>query len=188
TLGNHFAANPSLAITQEDIFDAARTARLTGRGEASYSNFSVALLRQILALNDIADSPHLTGETILDTARMKDTYVSSETNIAADAPRGLAANGKETAPWGMDGYAPAGSSRATAADMSKYASFLLENSEFEFGWFPEDSGGYWHNGGTYGFSTMLIVDPEKNEAFFTSGNTPQGVEELAVAIRPGGNS
>ena len=186
--GNLFAANPYLGITQKDIFDAARTASLSGRGEENYSNFGVALLGQLLAVNANADYADLVEDNILDPAEMNDTYVGGETNIAADAPRGLAANGKETAPWGMDGYAPAGSIRSTAADMSKYASFLLENSEFEFGWFPEDSGGYWHNGGTYGFSTMLIVDPEKNEAFFTSGNTPQGVEELAVAIRPGGNS
>ena len=186
--GNLFAANPYLGITQEDIFDAARTASLSGRGEENYSNFGVALLGQLLAVNANADYADLVEDNILDPPEMNPPDLGGGTNIAADAPRGLAANGKETAPWGMDAYAPAGSIRSPAAAMSKYASFLLENSEFEFGWFPEDSGGYWHNGGTYGFSTMLIVDPEKNEAFFTSGNTPQGVEELAVAIRPGGNS
>ena len=65
---------------------------------------------------------------------------------------------------------------------------MIDNSQFKFGWFDEESGGYWHNGGTGGYSTMLIVDPERNEASFTNGNTPQGVEDLAVSLRTVGGS
>ncbi|HLR47454.1 MAG TPA: serine hydrolase domain-containing protein [Corynebacterium sp.] len=172
-------------MTQEDVFDAARNASLNDRGEQEYSNFGVALLGQLLAVNADAEYSDLIVKYILEPAGMEETYVGSESSIAADAPRGLAANGKETAPWGMDGYAPAGSIRSTAADMSKYVQFLLENSDFEFGWFPEETGGYWHNGGTGGYSTMLVVDPEQNEAFFANGNTPRGVEDIARSLRVG---
>lgn len=182
-----FAANPYSDITQEDVFDAARNASLNDRGEQEYSNFGVALLGQLLAVNADAEYSDLIVKYILEPAGMEETYVGSESSIAADAPRGLAANGKETAPWGMDGYAPAGSIRSTAADMSKYVQFLLENSDFEFGWFPEETGGYWHNGGTGGYSTMLVVDPEQNEAFFANGNTPRGVEDIARSLRAGGD-
>ena len=180
-----FAANPYSGITQKDVFDAARNASLNDRGEQEYSSFGVALLGQLLAVNADTEYSDLIVENILEPAGMEETYVGSESSIAADAPRGLAANGKETAPWGMDGYAPAGSIRSTAADMSKYVQFLLENSDFEFGWFPEETGGYWHNGGTGGYSTMLVVDPEQNEAFFANGNTPRGVEDIARSLRVG---
>jgi len=178
-----FTENPYAGISQDDVFDAARNASLSGRGERSYSNFGAALLGQLLAVNADSEYAELVQENILDPAGMDATYVGSESSIAEDAPRGLAANGRETDAWGMDGYAPAGAIRSTATDMSKYAKFLLDNSEFEFGWFPEDSGGYWHNGGTGGYSTMLIIDPNAKEAFYANGNTPQGVEDLTRALR-----
>ncbi|MEY8577973.1 serine hydrolase domain-containing protein [Corynebacteriaceae bacterium 6-324] len=181
-----FTENPYTGITQEDVFDAARNASLSGRGEEAYSNFGVALLGQLLAVNADSEYVDLIEENILEPAGMEATYVGSETSVSEDAPRGLRADGRATDAWGMDGYAPAGSIRSTASDMAKYAEFMLDNSEFEFGWFPEETGGYWHNGGTGGYSTMLIIDPENNEAFFANGNTPQGVEELTRALRQEG--
>lgn len=178
-----FTENPYTGITQEDVFDAARNASLSGRGEEAYSNFGVALLGQLLAVNADSEYVDLIEENILEPAGMEATYVGSETSVSEDAPRGLRADGRVTDAWGMDGYAPAGSIRSTASDMAKYAEFMLDNSEFEFGWFPEESGGYWHNGGTGGYSTMLIIDPENSEAFFANGNTPQGVEDLTRALR-----
>lgn len=143
-----FTENPYAGITQDDVFDAARNASLSDGGEQSYSNFGAALLGQLLAVNADSEYTDLVQENILDPAGMDATYVGSESSIAEDAPRGLAANGRETDAWGMDGYAPAGAIRSTATDMSKYAKFLLDNSEFEFGWFPENSGGVlaqrWH--------------------------------------------
>ena len=181
-----FTENPYTGISQEDIFDAARNASLSDRGEESYSNFGAALLGQLLAVNADSEYGDLIQENILEPAGMDATYVASETSVSEDAPRGLAANGRVTDAWSMDGYAPAGSIRSTASDMAKYAEFMLDNSEFEFGWFPEETGGHWHNGGTGGYSTMLIIDPEKNEAFFANGNTPQGVEDLTRSLREEG--
>lgn len=181
-----FTENPYTGITQEDVFDAARNASLSGRGEEAYSNFGVALLGQLLAVNADSEYVDLIEENILEPAGMEATYVGSETSVSEDAPRGLRADGRVTDAWGMDGYAPAGSIRSTASDMAKYAEFMLDNSEFEFGWFPEETGGYWHNGGTGGYSTMLIIDPENSEAFFANGNTPQGVEDLTRALRQEG--
>lgn len=181
-----FTENPYTGITQEDVFNAARNASLSGRGEEAYSNFGVALLGQLLAVNADSEYVDLVQENILEPAGMDSTYVGSETSVSEYAPRGLSADGRKTDAWGMDGYAPAGSIRSTAADMAKYAEFMLDNSEFEFGWFPEETGGLWHNGGTGGYSTMLIIDPEKNEAFFANGNTPQGVEDLTRALRQEG--
>src|SRR5699024_7344572 len=96
-----FDANPYSRITQKDVFDAARNASLNDRGEQEYSSFGVALLGQLLAVNADTEYSDLIVENILEPAGMEETYVGSESSIAADAPRGLAANGKETAPWGM---------------------------------------------------------------------------------------
>lgn len=178
-----FSENPYEEITPVDVFNAAANASLSNRGEEAYSNFGVALLGQLLAKSADTDYEELVQRYILDPADMNDTYVGTPETVTEDSPQGLASNGRETAGWGMDGYAPAGAIRSTAADMAKYAQFMMDNSQFEFGWFEEETGGYWHNGGTGGYSTMLVVDPENNEAFFTNGNTPQGVEELTVSLR-----
>ena len=183
-----FSENPYKGISPDDVLSAAADASLSNRGEEAYSNFGVALLGQLLAKNAETEYEELVQRDILDPAGMQNTYVGTPETVTEDSPQGLASNGRKVAGWGMDGYAPAGAIRSTAADMAKYAQFMIDNSQFKFGWFDEESGGYWHNGGTGGYSTMLIVDPERNEASFTNGNTPQGVEDLAVSLRTVGGS
>ena len=181
-----FQENPYADISQEDVFDAARNSSTDGRGEEEYSNFGVALLGQLLAVNVDSDYATLIEDNILAPAGMSDTYVATMGSVDENAPRGLAANGRQTSEWEMDGYAPAGAIRSTAADMAKYAQFIMDNNQFEYGWEPEESGGIWHNGGTGGYSTMLIVDPETDESYFVNGNTPQGVEDIARSLRSAG--
>ena len=61
----------------------------------------------------------------------------------------------------------------------------LNPSNFQHGWQDNKApipAGYWHNGGTYGYSTMLIIDPQSSKVAFVSNDTEKGTEELARTI------
>lgn len=49
-------------------------------------------------------------------------------NLPNGAPRGYSAAGIAEAPWTINGWAPAGGARSTAADMVRYAQTLLDGS------------------------------------------------------------
>ena len=113
---------------------------------------------------------------------MTETYLMTDGSVPADAPRGSLGSGRAAAPWEMGGYLPAGEIRSTPADMARYAAHLLEVGLPEYTWAVEEAGYSWHNGGTYGFSTMLIIDPEEGRAAFAAGDTLTGVEKLTAAL------
>ncbi|WP_301925213.1 serine hydrolase domain-containing protein [Corynebacterium glaucum] len=176
--------------TPQDILDAASTAELTNRGEMQYSNYGHALLGQLLATH--ADVPYeeLLRTRIFEPAGMDNTYIAlAHTNDGA--PRGLDGSGRSAEPWDMDGWAPAGAIRSTPADMAKYVEWVTAHGLPEYGWADltgEDDQNYtFHNGGTGGFRTMLVWDPESGQpsptrAAFVVGNTVAGVEKLGIHV------
>ena len=46
----------------------------------------------------------------------------------------------------------------------------------------EDNQSFWHDGGTGGYSTMLIIDPENKRAAFANNDTPMWTSDLAQAL------
>ena len=67
--------------------------------------------------------------------------------------------------------------------MAKFAEWFIDNGDTEYGWVPnEDGPGFWHSGGTYGYSTMLIIDPDTKRAAFANNDSPVGTEDLAQAL------
>ncbi|APT91700.1 beta-lactamase [Corynebacterium phocae] len=180
------AANPYENETAEDIVRAATQSNLKGRGEHSYSNLGYALLGYLLEQYTGTPYAELVQERIFSPAKMTSTYVMTPGSVPADAPRGRTVRGMPADPWEMVGSAPAGAIRSTAHDMSKFARWIMDNGDFSYGWLTnsvEDGGGYWHNGGTYGYSTMLIIDPAKRQAVFVNNDTAVGTEALARALK-----
>lgn len=103
--------------------------------------------------------------------------------VPADAPRGRTATGRRAQPWEMDGSAPAGAIRSTASDMAKFAEWFMAHGDPAYGWQKNDNGtGFWHNGGTYGYSTMLIIDPKTKRAAFANNDSLAGTEELGQTL------
>ena len=49
-------------------------------------------------------------------------------NLPSDAPTGYSATGVAEAPWTINGWAPAGGARSTAADLARYAQVLLDGA------------------------------------------------------------
>ncbi|MDO5032862.1 serine hydrolase [Corynebacterium sp.] len=175
-------ANPYEGESVHDIMEAATDAELSGRGEESYSNLGYALLGHVLETEAGVPYEQLLRERIFHPAGMSETYLMTPGSVPADAPRGIMASGRAAQPWEMEGSAPAGAIRSTAADMSKFAQWMMSNGDVTYGWevnAPEDGGGYWHDGGTYGYSTMLIIDPDTRHAAFANNDTLMGTESLA---------
>ena len=118
---------------------------------------------------------------------MTSTYVALPGTIDG-APTGLSANGHHAGPWDMDGWAPAGAIRSTAADMAKYVEWVSSHGVPNYGWGDLDEDGQeitFHNGGTGGFRTMLVWDPERDDdsrATFVAGDTDAWVDRLGVDL------
>ena len=181
----HDGGNPYRHDTPQDIIDAAGAAELHSRGEEQYSNYGHALLGQLLATYAGVPYDELLRTRIFEPAGMTSTYVALPGTVD-DAPTGLAANGHHAGPWDMNGWAPAGAIRSTAADMAKYVEWVYSHGVPDYGWASlEDSGEEFtfHNGGTGGFRTMLVWDPDNNHrAAFVAGDTEAWVDALGIDL------
>ena len=177
--------NPYRRDTPQDILDAAGAAELNNRGEEQYSNYGHALLGQLLAEHAGVPYDELLRTRIFEPAGMTSTYVAMPGTVD-DAPTGLAANGHPAGPWDMDGWAPAGAIRSTAADMAKYVEWVSLHGVPDYGWSSLDEDGEeitFHNGGTGGFRTMLVWDPEDDSrATFVAGDTEAWVDALGIDL------
>lgn len=62
----------------------------------------------------------------------------------------------------------------------------MDNGDMAYGWQKsEDDQSFWHNGGTGGYSTMLIIDPKSKRAAFANNDTPMRTSGLAEALFEG---
>lgn len=174
--------NPYRGVTPADVLNQAAHAQLRGRGERNYSNLGNAVLGQVLARNAGMTYEELLKRDILDPLGLDETYLATPGSVGANAPHGRTGAGKHASAWEMDGYAPMGAIRSTSADMAKYARYVLAEGDLNLGWIPGDNNTVWHNGGTGGYSTMLILDPDNHTAVYVAGDTPQGTEDLAEKL------
>ncbi|WP_040357832.1 serine hydrolase domain-containing protein [Corynebacterium ciconiae] len=200
--------DPYRGVSPAEVFKAAGRARLEDRGQVRYSNLGYALLGQLLAEQAGKPWQELVSEEILEPLGMSSTYAPVST-LPPTAPHGFTASGLTAQPWIMEGYAPAGGLRSTSTDMAKFAqliashatsaavSFASQDSPLSsdrssdsprapLGWMQDADGLWWHNGGTGGYSTILIIDPRTGDSAFVAGNTATGVDDLgAVLLREG---
>ncbi|WP_168167126.1 serine hydrolase [Corynebacterium sp. HMSC071B10] len=167
----------------EDILAAAPEMELEGRGEDGYSNYGHALLGQLLSRTTDTPYEELVRTRILEPAGMDDTYVAGPGGVdKQQLGRGLASNGRAAEPWDMDGWAPAGAIRSTAADMAQYIEWVDEHGRPDYGWATLDEYTF-HNGGTGGFRTMLVWDPkDPHRAVYVAGDTEAWVDELGIDL------
>lgn len=112
-------------------------------------------------------------------------------------------DGRPTAPWVGEGYAPAGLGvTTTAADLARYATALLEGRapgmaalepradampglRIGLAWVVAGSDAdpvVWHNGGTGGTRTMLALDRGTGEATLVLTNTARDVTGAGLVL------
>jgi CubicO group peptidase (beta-lactamase class C family) len=127
-------------------------------------------------------------------------------NLPSGAPTGYSASGIAEAPWAINGWAPAGGTRSTTADMVRYARALLDGSapgmealtprwtfdelqvEIGYAWIMQAYQGHhltYANGLTGGFVSKIILDRAHQRAVIILSNTAASVDEAAKSLLVG---
>ncbi len=183
-----FGVNPDRRVGAGELLAAAENADLTGRGTQAYSNFGISVLGEVLARRHQMSYAELLRTRLCRPLGMTATGLGT-----ADAqPRGVSVFGHEVAAYVDDGYAPCGAIRSTAADMAVFVRHLFAHGLPDYTWQSATSDGrdlWWHNGATTGFRSVLVLDPEREEAVFlaTDSAAPgEGFERAALTLLGGG--
>ncbi|MHA2787609.1 serine hydrolase domain-containing protein [Corynebacterium sp. S7] len=172
-----FDKNPYGDISASDVIDLAGKENLKRRGETSYSNLGYALLGQVLAQNAGTNYSDLLENEILKPLDLDETYLMKVGSVSGDAPRGFTAEGRAAEAWEMDGFLPAAGLRSTAHDMALFARFLLDRGVPDFTWqkVENENNVYWHNGESFGFSSVMFIDQSQKTADFVASDTARSV-------------
>lgn len=197
--------DPYRATTQE-MLDEARTVELNHRGDYAYSNLGAALLGHALArATGSPDWATMIHDRLLEPLGMHDTvFAPTAGDIPDDRVRGHLSNGRRPQPWAAQGNLPAGvSTWITADDLTRYAEALLAGtapgmaalepladvgSEGRIGLFwhlspgPQGQTLTWHNGGTFGGSSILLFDRAGGRAVIVLSNTATSVDRLGAGL------
>ena len=192
--------NPYHGITTSDLLELAARQHLSDRGHRRYSNLGAAILGQLLALRSGAEYSHLLKERILLPMGLRSTEVAQRKDTA---PWGRSRWGLPRQPWAMGGYAPAGGVYSTIRDMAQFARKLLdgsapglaslvpledvltdrENRYSGMFWIidtdPETGRELiWHNGGTGGYSSLIGIVPQIQQAVVVLANVGGSAAKL----------
>ncbi|MDN5724370.1 MAG: beta-lactamase family protein [Propionibacteriales bacterium] len=191
--------------TMERELARAGTTPLSNPGQYGYSNLGVALLGHAMArAADAPDWSTLARQRVLDPMGMTSTtFAATEEQIPADAAVGHLYNGVRAPRWVGEFYLPAGTSTfITAADLARWGEALLAGTapgaaamepviDIEEGtkigriWTTTTGQGQtytWHNGGTGGFRTQLMLDREDGRGYLILSNTTRWVDTQAVRL------
>jgi CubicO group peptidase (beta-lactamase class C family) len=189
----------------EGVLAIARKATLTNRGGLVYSNLGVALLGHALAAGAHTDYAQMVQERLFTPLGMTESSLPlTAENLPNGAPIGYSAAGIAEAPWTIDGWAPAGGARSTAADMVRYAQALLDGSapgidaltpRWQFGgqqigyvWTAQEEQGHtitYKNGLTAGFTSKIVLDRANHRAVIVLSNTAAQVDDAANRLLVG---
>jgi CubicO group peptidase (beta-lactamase class C family) len=157
----------------------------------SYSNLGAGLLGYILSETSNSTYEELLQENIFSKYGM-DNSTTIRKNIEKNLVKGLSRKGKETSNWDFDVMISAGGILSSVYDLSKFAhaQFDDENKDllmtqqptFVFseklsvglGWhIVKTKNGenlLWHNGGTGGYSSSMILDKENRTGVIILSN------------------
>lgn len=207
-LANFLRKDPYAGRDASQVISDALGSSPSGRGDFAYSNLGVAFQGQLLARAAGTDYAALLTERILEPLGLGGTYAPiTPENLRESATRGRGRSGHPQAAWTMDGSAPAGGIRSTAADLATYLAGTLDGSapgaaaaseilvessatkRHAMNWFHEDFGdGTWHvhhNGMTGGFAAFVGFTPATGRGIAILTDTARSVDALAVDILTG---
>jgi CubicO group peptidase (beta-lactamase class C family) len=157
----------------------------------SYSNLGAGLLGYILSETSNSTYEELLQENIFSKYGM-DNSTTIRKNIEKNLVKGLSRKGKETSNWDFDVMISAGGILSSVYDLSKFAhaqfddenkdllmtqqpTFIFsEKLSFGLGWhIVKTKNGenlLWHNGGTGGYSSSMILDKENRTGVIILSN------------------
>jgi CubicO group peptidase (beta-lactamase class C family) len=178
--------NPYARVTEQELLQSLAEATLASKPgtKFAYSNFAMMVLSYALAKRSGKDFETLLREKLFAPVGMKDAYIAKAPS-GVRAAQGHMSNGAPTSAWDMPvDMAGVGGVRATLPDMIAYmraqlrpgadatgrAMALTQNQVIEvpaarvgMNWLLATAGGrtlLQHEGGTGGFSSLVIVDKQ----------------------------
>ena len=164
---------------------------LSNKGEYQYSNLGVGLLGYTLSTIENVTYETLLQNKIFSKYDMQNS-TADITKIKGDLVRGLNNEGKEVPNWEFSVLAGAGAIFSTVEDLSQFTisqfdyshkelkltrvkTFELnENMDIGLGWHILKSQSknlwYWHNGGTGGYSSSMVIDEKSKNGIIILSN------------------
>lgn len=157
----------------------------------AYSNIGAGLLGYTLGISQGTDFQTLLQKQVFDKYQMINS-VTSPTNLGNNLVQGLNKKGEIVSNWDFDVLLAAGGILSTSEDLAKFtnAQFNPENKELELtrkttfeskgdikiglGWHIIKSKNgkdlFWHNGGTGGYSSSIVMNIEDKSAVIVLSN------------------
>lgn len=200
-------ANPYIHYDERLLFAGLRTCKLTTAPgtEYAYSNLATGLLGVILERISGKTYEQLVKQLISVPLHMNNTSQRLTPQQNKHFVKVYDTDGDEIQPWDFNALAGCGALRSTVNDLLLYAkaniksdyiplsdSFTLthkitytKNPVVGLGWhlLQEDGANYyWHNGGTGGSRSYLILNTEKNIAVVVLSNSNVSVDDIGISI------
>ena len=193
---------------REHLYSFLKSIRKINPGSYAYSNLGFGLLSTIEEDVTAMSFESLLNNSIFQPLQMDDTYIDAKKN-RADSATGYF-YGKPADYWLFDCLAGAGAIKSTVADLLKYLDAHIEyksenfsavadkimqpvkpvsvNIQICYGWHTLENlkhRVFWHNGGTYGFSTFTAFEPNSKTSLVLAANATgdnAALEKLAVDL------
>ena len=178
---------------REHLFSFLKSIRKNRIGNYAYSNLGFGMLSTLEEDVTAMSFESLLNSNIFQPLQMDDTYIDSKKN-KADSATGYF-YGKPAGYWQFDCLAGAGAIKSTASDILKYLDAHIEyknekfsvvaskitqpvkpisvNMQICYGWHTLENlkhRVFWHNGGTYGFSTFAAFEPHTKTSVILAAN------------------
>jgi CubicO group peptidase (beta-lactamase class C family) len=157
----------------------------------SYSNLGTGLLGYTLGLSQKTSFQNLLQKEIFDKYKMKNSFTSSQ-NLGNSLIKGLNKKGEMVSNWDFDVLCGAGGILSTTEDLAMFAkaqfnpknkaleltrktTFEIKgNTKIGLGWHKLESENgkdlLWHNGGTGGYSSSIVMKVEEKTAVIILSN------------------
>lgn len=200
---NPFSKDPYADYSREDLLTAiANQAINSDNQQYAYSNYGAGLLGELLAMSYRKDYQTLLSEKVLQPLGLENTY--ADASLVPEHRRVTGYAGQYQVPnWHFKALAGAGSVNSSIKDLIAYGLAILNADHPELkaaielsttahyhhngvamglGWHINE-GVLWHNGGTAGFRSILMIDPSQNKV--VAGITNQAehdVEDIVVHL------
>ncbi len=165
--------------------------KLSTKGKYQYSNLGAGLIGYTLSKYENETYENLLQTKIFSTYNMHNSTTDIN-KIKGHLVRGLNTKGKEVANWEFSVLAGAGGILSTAEDLAKFAIAQFDSSNKELrltrresfevnknmsiglGWHilknQAKNHWYWHNGGTGGYSSSMVIDTKTKNGIVILSN------------------
>jgi CubicO group peptidase (beta-lactamase class C family) len=176
-----------------------------------YSNLAFGLLGFTMAKEEKTTFQKLLQKRIFDKFEMNNSFTNvTSAEKSGKLIKGLDKDGKETSQWDFDALSGCGSAVSSVQDLAKFslAQFNSSNKDLQLTQIPtftkdqktkiglawhiykDDSQGklLWHNGGTGGYSSSLLLNPKTKNGVVVLSNVAPGnldqdnIEKIAFDI------